>query len=47
MRTYNEEQRAKLKRRQALVDTVTVGIAVVSGVLAIGLGVWILVQLIN
>ena len=42
-----EEQRAKLKRRQALVDTVTVGIAVVSGVLAIGLGVWILVQLIN
>ena len=42
-----EQQRAKLKRKQVLVDTVTVGIAVVSGVFAIGLGVWVLVQLIN
>jgi hypothetical protein len=42
-----EEQRAKLKRKQALVDTFTVGIAIVSGVVAIGLGVWVLGQLIN
>ena len=42
-----EEQRARLKRKQALVDTFTIGIAVVSGFLAIGLGVWVLVQLIN
>ena len=42
-----EEQRARLKRKQALVDTFTIGIAVSSGFLAIGLGVWVLVQLIN
>lgn len=42
-----ELQRAKLRRKKAIIDTITIGSAVIGGLLIIGVSIWIFIEIIR